>query len=270
MTGTRCQIMGIVNVTPDSFYTGNRFASAEAAIDAACRMVDDGADRLDIGGESSRPGGVAVSATEELRRVIPVVDGVHARYPAMPLSIDTTKAVVAQEAIAAGATMVNDITAGRGDPAMMPVVATHGVSYLLMHMQGTPQTMQQAPHYDDVEREVGDFLAARLRAATAAGIDPSRCYLDPGIGFGKRPDDNLRLLKALPRLIAGPTQWVLGVSRKSIIGFLLGGVAVEGRLEGSLALVAWGAWHGIAIVRVHDVAETRRFLTVWDAVASGG
>lgn len=257
------RLMGIVNVTPDSFSEGGSCFDSQAAIDRALLCIDEGADLIDVGGESTRPGAAPVSADEELRRVIPVVAGIRRVHATIPLSVDTTKAAVAHHAVAAGATMINDISAGCSDPEMFAVVAAGKVDVVLMHMQGTPATMQVAPQYDDVVADVTQFLRARVAAAEQAGIPRFRCYIDPGIGFGKTPDHNIALLRALPSFVALGLPVVLGVSRKSIIGHLLGGAPVADRLEGSLALAGWAAQSGVSILRVHDVAATRRFLRVW-------
>lgn len=256
--------MGIVNVTPDSFYGGGRAATLEGALALARRLIADGADLLDVGGESTRPGARPIAASEERARVVPVVAALR-RETAVPISIDTTKAEVAAAALAAGADMVNDVSAGRFDPAMLPLVAERGAAVVLMHMQGTPATMQEAPAYDDVVAEVAEFLAARAAAARAAGVAAARIWIDPGIGFGKRPEHNLALLAHLERLTAQGYPVLVGASRKAFLGTLTGD-AVEGRLAASLAAAVLAVSHGARVVRVHDVAATRRALAVADAV----
>ena len=261
----RALVMGIVNVTPDSFYDGGRFATTDAAVDHALQLVSQGADLLDIGGESSRPGAVPVPLDEELRRIVPVVKALAARTP-VPLSVDTTKAAVAEACLAAGAHIVNDITALLGDPDMARVVAPRRAGVVLMHMQGTPQTMQIAPRYDDVAAEVVRFLEERLHAAADAGIEAGRVVLDPGIGFGKTADHNLELLARLGELRALGRPVLLGVSRKGFFGKLLGR-GVEERLIASLAAACHAVTLGTAqILRVHDVRETRDAVTLLAAL----
>ena len=248
-------VMGVVNVTPDSFSDGGRYSTAEAAIEHGLRLAADGADFLDIGGESSRPGAMPLSLAEELDRVIPVVRGL-AERTAVPISMDTTKAEVARQALEAGADIINDITAGLGDPDMVGVVRDAGAGFVLMHMQGTPETMQQNPTYGDVAAEVRDFLVERVGAMIAAGIPKSRLAVDPGIGFGKTFDHTIAQLRDLGGLGDLGLPVVLGVSRKGFIGQITGRDRSE-RLAGSLAVACYCASHGTAhIVRVHDVAAT--------------
>ena len=261
-------LMGILNVTPDSFSDGGANLAHTAAIAAGVAMAAAGAAWLDIGGESARPGAAGVDAAEELRRVLPVVGGLAARLPEVPLSIDTAKAAVARAALAAGAAMVNDISAG-ADPGMFAVVVEHGSPLVLMHMQGTPATMQQAPRYDDVVDEVIAFLAGRLRAATAAGVREEAILLDPGIGFGKTVAHNLALLRALPRLTAALGRpLVVGVSRKAFIAGLTGAFPdAAGRDAPSHVLHALLAPH-CALLRVHDVAGARAACALAEAFAA--
>jgi dihydropteroate synthase len=263
----RALVMGIVNVTPDSFSDGGRFASPDAAVAHALELVREGADLLDVGGESSRPGAEPVPADEELRRVLPVVRALAARA-GVPLSVDTAKAAVADACLAAGAHVVNDITALRGDPDMPRVVAARRAGAVLMHMRGTPQTMQLDPWYDDVVAEVIHFLDERLHAAAAAGIDAGRVVLDPGIGFGKTAEHNLQLLARLGELGALGRPVVLGVSRKGFFGKVLGrSVDVRERLAGSLAAACHAVTLGAAqIIRVHDVRSTRDAVTLLAAL----
>jgi dihydropteroate synthase len=257
----RALVMGIVNVTPDSFSDDGRFATTDAAVDHALQLVSQGADILDIGGESSRPGAEPVAVDEELRRVLPVVSALTKRT-AVPLSVDTTKAAVADACLAAGAHIINDITALQGDPEMERVVAARRAGVVLMHMQGTPQTMQLDPRYDDVTAEVCRYIEARLHAAAAAGIAVERVVLDPGIGFGKKSGHNLELLARLGELRALGRPVLLGVSRKGFFGRLLGREVGE-RLAASLAAACHAVALGNAqVVRVHDVRETRDAVTL--------
>lgn len=250
--GERTLIMGVVNVTPDSFSDGGLHASPEAALRRAREVVGEGADLVDIGGESSRPGAGPVPEAEELQRVVPLIRALRPDCP-VPISVDTCKPAVARAALEAGADIVNDITALR-DPAMAAAVRDHGAGAVLMHMLGEPRTMQQAPAYDDAVAEVARFLRERHDAAVAAGIPSDRIVLDPGIGFGKRPEDNLALMARLPGC-GLPRPLLYGVSRKSVVGWLTGR-PVGGRKAGSLALLCWLALRGAAVLRVHDVADS--------------
>jgi dihydropteroate synthase len=258
--------MGILNITPDSFSDGGRLDAPGAALAHAERLLAEGADVLDVGGESTRPGAAPVSAAVESARVVPVIAELARRHPGLTLSVDTGKAAVAREALDAGAVMVNDVTAGR-DPEMLPLVAERGAAVVLMHMRGEPRTMQADTRYADVVAEVHAFLLGRAAVAGAAGIAPELVLLDPGIGFGKGAGGNLRLLAALRDLAALGHPLVVGASRKSFIGTLTG-AAVEARLPGSLAAVAGAAGLPRALVRVHDVAATVQFLAVLAAVRS--
>ena len=245
--------MGVVNVTPDSFSDGGRYLDPDAAVRHGLDLVAEGADLLDVGGESTRPGAEPVSDADELARVIPVVAALVADT-SVPISVDTTKAAVAEAAIEAGATVVNDISAGRADPRMLALVGEAGAGFVAMHMQGEPRTMQHDPHYSDVVTEVGDFLVARLEAARAAGIGPDALCADPGIGFGKTSQHNLVLLARLSELVDRVEVPVLvGTSRKAFIGSLLGGAAADARDDGTLATVVWAIDQGAALVRVHAV-----------------
>ena len=262
---TRALVMGVVNITPDSFSDGGRFLDATAAIDHARRLVAEGADLVDLGAESSRPGAVSVPADEQLRRLMPVIETLAAAGAC--LSIDTTNAVVARAALAAGAHVVNDITA-LGDPDMAGVVASFGAGLVLMHMQGTPASMQRSPRYDDAPREVREFLAARLAAAAAAGIATECVALDPGIGFGKSLEHNLQLIARLDELAELGRPIVLGASRKSFLGRLLGDAPPGERLEGGIAAAAIAAFLGARVIRTHDVAATVRAVRVAAAAAA--
>ncbi len=258
--------MGIVNVTPDSFSDGGRFASAEAAVLAAREMLDDGAAIVDVGGESTRPGSAGVTLDEELRRVVPVLEGL----AGAPVSIDTAKAGVARRAVALGAQLVNDVTALRGDPAMAGVVADSGAYLCLMHMQGEPRSMQHSPRYEDVVSEVVAFLEERLAVAVDSGIPEDRVCLDPGIGFGKTADQNLELVRGLGTLVALGRPVVVGLSRKSTIGKALGHAeARRGSVEGSVGAAVAAFDRGAAIFRVHDVREHVEALALAAAVERG-
>ena len=262
--GPRTLVMGVVNVTPDSFSDGGSFLDHEAAVAHGVRLAADGADILDVGGESTPPGSDEVSVDEEHGRVLPVVKRLAAEV-AVPVSIDTRKAEVARAAIDAGATVVNDVSAGR-DPDMFGVVRETGAGLVLMHMLGEPKTMQREPRYDDVVREVRDFLGERIDAAVAAGIARESIAADPGLGFGKTYEHNLSLMRRVDDLLELGVPLVVGPSRKSFIGAALGDLPVDERLEGTAGAVAWLAAHGAHIVRVHDVREIVRVLRVVDAI----
>ncbi|MCC6444654.1 MAG: dihydropteroate synthase [Armatimonadetes bacterium] len=264
----RTLVMGILNVTPDSFSDGGCFEQAEEAVRHALRMVEEGADVIDIGGESTRPGSAPVSAEEEMRRVLPVIERLVAVLP-VPLSIDTRKASVACAALEAGAGVVNDVSALLDDPEMADVVASFGAAVVLMHKKGSPKDMQQNPRYIDVVAEVRDFLTERAEAAQAAGIAPEAIIIDPGIGFGKRPEHNLELLRDLRRLKSPGYPLLLGTSRKTTIGTVLN-LPVDGRLEGTAATVALGIAGGADMVRVHDVRAMSRVARMSDAVVRPG
>jgi dihydropteroate synthase len=255
------RIMGVVNVTPDSFSDGGAFLDPAAAIGHGLRLASEGADLIDIGGESTRPGAAAVSATEEKARVIGVIEGIHAQNPGVRISIDTSKAAVAAAALDAGADYVNDVTALKADPEMAALVAERGVDVCLMHMLGTPRTMQQLAAYDDVVDDVKAFLAERIEAAVGAGIDERRIHVDPGIGFAKNLEHNLELLDRLEELASLGRPIVLGTSRKSFLGKITGRETAE-RVAGTLATVVMGYERGARIFRVHDVAPARDALAV--------
>jgi dihydropteroate synthase len=263
----RTAIMGVINVTPDSFYDGGRRLDAGQAVAAGVAMAAGGADIIDIGGESTRPGAAVVSEAEELDRVLPVIRGLRKEI-ALPISIDTYKSAVAMSALEAGADIVNDISALRFDAAMASLVAKEKVPVVLMHMQGTPGTMQADPRYTDVVREVRDFLAAELYEAQDAGIAAQSIIIDPGIGFGKTLEHNLELLRGLPVLAALGQPLLVGVSRKTFIGKILDALP-EQRLEGSLAAAVAAVLAGANLLRVHDVAETRKAVQVADALRFG-
>ncbi len=252
-------VMGVVNLTPDSFHRDSRPASVDAAIERVLRLADEGADVLDLGAESSRPGAEPIGTEEELRRLLPVLRGVRAQT-GLPITIDTIRAATARAALDEGADAINDISAGTADPLLLDLAAERDCGLILMHMQGTPGTMQRDPHYADVVSEVTGWLAGRCRVAGEAGIHAGRLMVDPGIGFGKTVDHNLTLLRHLDR-VGGDRPVLLGASRKSFIGKLTGAGTAD-RLPGSLAAVqaAWDA--RISMVRVHDVAETVQYLEV--------
>ena len=261
-------IMGIVNVTPDSFSDGGRFEEHEAAVAHAVRLVAEGAAIIDVGGESTRPGAKPVDAAAELRRVLPVIEGLRAALgDDLPISVDTSKAAVARAALAAGATMVNDVSALRGDPEMAAVVAEAGCPLCLMHMLGEPRTMQDAPRYDDVVAEVCGFLEQRLTVAVAAGVAEEAVLLDPGIGFGKTLQHNLMLLDGLDRLAALGRPVVLGASRKRFLGAVLGIDRADRRLAGTIATTVLGFSRGAAVFRVHDVRANAEALAVARAIS---
>jgi dihydropteroate synthase len=263
--GERTLVMGIVNVTPDSFSDGAMFASVDDAVAHGARLVDEGADLVDVGGESTRPGSDPIEADEELLRVVPVIEGLVKARPGTALSVDTRKPEVASAALDAGASVVNDIAGGR-NVALLETVSRTGAGVVLMHMLGEPKTMQDDPRYDDVVAEVHEFLRERIEAAVFAGVPEERVCIDPGIGFGKTVDHNLALLRAVPALRMLGAAVMVGASRKGFIGTLTGVDDPAARLEGSLAVAVLAAAHGADLVRVHDVAATVRALKVADAV----
>ena len=258
---TRTLVMGILNVTPDSFSDGGAFADTERAVAHALAMAKAGADIIYIGGESTRPGSAPVSEEEELRRVLPVIEPLRG----MTISVDTTKASVAERALAAGARIVNDISALRFDARMADVAREAGAGVVLMHMQGTPQTMQAEPHYKNVVAEVRDFLAERIAFAESHGLKKTQIAIDPGIGFGKTMEHNLALLAHVDQFVSLGCPVLVGASRKSFVGKLLGREPQE-RLSGSLAVAAWAVARGAKIVRAHDVAETVDVVRMVEAI----
>ena len=271
--GQRTLIMGVLNVTPDSFSDGGRFFVPHAALAHAERMKEEGADILDVGGESTRPATFATGAPldedEELRRILPIIRAIAERMPEVPISVDTYKATVARRAVEAGAAMVNDISALRADPNMAAAVAAMGIPVCLMHLPGLPTALTPDPAYADVVREVREHLEERASAALAAGIAPQNIVLDPGIGFGKTVAQNLELLRRLRELATPLYPLLLGTSRKSTIGKVLGDLPPEDRLEGTAATVALSIANGAAIVRVHDVKEMARVARMSDAIVRG-
>ena len=262
--GEETGIMGIINVTPDSFSDGGKYANVEAAVMRAKQMVADGADIIDIGGESSRPGAEPITANEECRRVIPVVQALAEQFQ-IPISVDTYKAKVAREALSAGACVINDITALHGDHNMCQVIADAQAGVILMHMQGVPATMQKAPTYHNVVAEVHAWLTEVASQAVDRGIDSSRIMIDPGIGFGKTFDHNLEILRHLMQFRGIGYPMLVGVSRKKFIGRILD-LPVHQREEGTAATVAWSIINGANVVRVHDVAKMKQVAQVIDTI----
>lgn len=263
------KVMGIVNVTPDSFSDGGRFLAPEAALAHARRLIAEGADILDIGAESTRPGSDPVPAAEEIARALPLIEAIRGESD-IAISIDTMKPEVARAAVAAGASIWNDVTALAYSPEAPAVAAELGCEVVLMHMQGEPRTMQAEPRYEDVVAEVRAFLLQRAQVAMAAGVAQDKIWLDPGIGFGKNREHNLALLAHLDQFAGHGFPVLLGVSRKRFIAAIdpAGGAALDGRLAGSLAAGLVGAMAGVSTLRVHDVAETVQALKIWDAIAA--
>jgi dihydropteroate synthase len=259
--------MGILNVTPDSFSEGGRFFNRDDAVKHAVQMVADGADIVDVGGESTRPGSDPVAADEELDRVLPVIERLIEEIPHTPISIDTRKAAVAIRALEMGATILNDVSAG-ADPEMLSVVRERDAAVVLMHMKGEPKTMQAAPTYEDVVGEVYEFLRERIEAAEFAGIDSERIAIDPGIGFGKDLGHNLELMHGVDTFLDLGRPLLVGPSRKRFIGAILD-LPEDQRVEGTIGAVAWMVARGAHVVRVHDVREVVRAVRVIDAIASG-
>ncbi len=258
----RTHVMGILNVTPNSFFDGGKFVTAESAVKQGMQMVEEGADFIDVGGESTRPGSEPVPAEEEIIRIVPVIERLGKLTP-IPISVDTCKSEVAKAAIEAGAVIVNDISAMTSDPKMLPLVAHEKVSAVLMHMKGTPKTMQQNPVYDHVVSEVGEYLQGRAEQCRIAGVD--QVMIDPGIGFGKNLQHNLELIKHLDVFRSYGFPLLVGPSRKSFLGMILD-LPVDQRLEGTAAAVTACVLHGANVVRVHDVRAMKRVVTVADAI----
>lgn len=265
--GKRTHVMGVLNVTPDSFSDGGLFLEREKAIEHGIAMAKEGADIIDIGGESTRPFSKPISSDEEIDRVVPVISAL-AREIKIPISIDTWKGSVAREALKAGASMVNDITALRRDPAIASVAAESGVPVILMHMKGTPEDMQKNPVYDDVIGEIKQFLADAAKKAVEAGIPEDLIVIDPGIGFGKTFDHNLQIMKELPSFLSLGLPLLIGTSNKSFIGEVLG-KKVDERVIGTMATVAVAAMHGAHVVRVHNVKEALETVRMVDAIKRG-
>ena len=257
--------MGVLNVTPDSFSDGGKFFELEKATEHGVKMAAEGADVIDVGGESTRPGAEPVAAGEELRRVIPLIEKLRAKID-VPISIDTSKAEVARAAIHAGASIVNDITGGRGDQGMLPLIAETKSAFIIMHMQGTPRTMQIQPRYADVVSEIADFFRQQYARAIECGVDPMAIAFDPGIGFGKTLEHNLELLAQLERLRADDRPLVVGVSRKSFLAKLIDSPEIEDRLAPAVASTALLRVRGADVFRVHDVKENVSALRVTEAI----
>jgi dihydropteroate synthase len=262
---SRTYIVGVLNVTPDSFSDGGKFFSTSNAIEHALRMTEEGADIIDIGGESTRPGSDPVSVEEEMRRVIPVMEAISARVQ-VPISIDTCKSTVARKALEAGASVINDISGLTFDPEMAGVAAQYGATVVIMHMKGTPKTMQVDPVYNDVIGEIGDFLIQQARVAEAHGV--SQIIVDPGIGFGKKLEHNLEIFRRLKELAELDYPLMIGPSRKSFIGMILD-LPVDSRLEGTAAAVAVSILNGANLIRVHDVQAMKRVAQIIDAIKRG-
>lgn len=261
----RALVMGIINATPDSFSDGGSFLNPQAALVHGLQMVADGAEILDIGGESTRPGAQSVDANEEIRRVLPVIQALR-RESEVLLSIDTSKAAVARAALDAGADIINDVTGLRGDPEMPVLAASSKAGIVIMHMQGEPRTMQVAPTYDDVVHEVGEFFRQSLARSVASGIEPMRIALDPGIGFGKTPEHNRRLLAELSAFLEFGRPLLVGVSRKSFLGWLAGSSAMDDRFWPGVALTSLCRERGARILRVHDVKPHTEALRMTEAI----
>jgi len=262
----RAMIMGVLNVTPDSFSDGGRFCSTETAVAHALQMIEEGAGVIDVGGESTRPGATPVSVEEELARVRPVIEQLRTACAVAAISIDTTKAAVARAALEAGAEIVNDVSGGRADDAMMPLVAERGAGFIIMHMQGTPQTMQANPHYGDVVAEIREFFRQQYDRALGCGIDPMTIAFDPGIGFGKTLEHNLQLLRNLGSLRVEDRPLVVGVSRKAFLGRLVGEKDPAQRLAPTVALSALLRERGADVLRVHDVKPNAAALRTAEAL----
>lgn len=264
--GKRTYLMGVLNVTPDSFSDGGEFNTPATALAQAQRLIEAGVDILDIGGQSTRPGAVEISLEEELNRVLPVVEALRSQNISIPISVDTTRAIVAQRAITVGADMINDISGGTFDPDMLPVIAQLGVPIVLMHIRGTPQTMQQFTDYQDLIREIYQFLERQIAAAKRAGIKHENLIVDPGIGFAKTAEQNLELLRQLPTFRSLGVPILVGVSRKSFIGRILNQPDPKNRVWGTAAACCAAIAGSADILRVHDVLEMHDVCRVADAI----
>jgi len=260
--------MGIINVTPDSFYNGGCYFDTESAVERAFELVEQGADILDIGGESTRPGAQPVEEGEELKRVIPVIERIADKVN-IPVSIDTVKPGVARRAVAAGASIINDVMANREEPEMWKIVAETGAGYIVNHIKGTPQTMQLNPVYSDVVKEVNEYFEERLGRLKSAAVNEEQVVLDPGLGFGKTVEHNLKILKNIRAFAKWGRPVMIGASRKSFIGKILN-LDVKFRLSGSLACAAWSVMNGVKIIRVHDVSETVQVVKMIEAIMREG
>ena len=266
--GERTLVMGVLNVTPDSFSDGGKFFTLAKAVEAAFAMEKAGADILDIGAESTRPGSSGISAAEEIGRLLPVLEALGGRLK-IPISIDTQKAAVAEVAVGAGAEILNDISGLKSDPRVAEIAAGHKVPLILMHMRGTPETMQNNVHYDSLFSEILQYLKESVGRAEAAGLDPEQIIVDPGIGFGKTVEDNLLIIRNLQEFRVLGKPLLLGTSRKSFIGKILSTEVTE-RLEGTLASIAIGVLNGAHIIRCHDVLQAKRAITIADAIRLAG
>lgn len=264
--GKRTYLMGVLNVTPDSFSDGGEFDTLAAALAQAQRLIEAGADILDIGGQSTRPGAVEISLEEELNRVLPVIETLRSQNVSIPISVDTTRAIVVQQAVAAGADMINDISGGTFDPDMFPVIAQLGVPIVLMHIRGTPQTMQQLTDYQDLIGEIYQFLESQIAAAERAGIKQEHLIIDPGIGFAKTAEQNLELLRQLPTFRSLGVPILVGVSRKSFIGRILNQPDPKNRVWGTAAACCAAVAGSADILRVHDILEMHDVCRVADAI----
>lgn len=260
------KVMGILNATDDSFFPGSRVPNVDNAVNRAMEMIEDGADILDIGGESTRPGSDPVTVEEEIERVVPVIKGIREKNKDILISIDTYRSQTAEEAIKAGADIINDISAMTFDENMADIALKYNVPIILMHIKGTPKNMQKNPHYDDVVEEVKDFLEERINFALKKGIKKDRLILDLGIGFGKNFDHNMELIKEIDEFLVFDLPLLLAVSRKSSIGEALGGVPVEQRLEGTIAVSCYAALKDVDIIRVHDVLENSRAIKMTEVL----
>jgi dihydropteroate synthase len=266
ITYEKTKIMGILNVTEDSFYETSRITTITQALKTAERFLKEGADILDIGGESTRPGAEEIEAEEEIRKTIPVIRAIKREFDNCIISIDTYKAATAEAAIDSGADIVNDISGMRFDPAMVDVVSKYNVPVIIMHIQGTPRDMQKNPRYDNVIDDLKNYFSERIEFAESKGIERSRIIIDPGFGFGKTVEHNLEIIRRLPEFFLFNVPVLLGVSRKSTIGKVLNVSSPEERLEGTLALTAKAVLDGVHIVRVHDVLENHRVIEMLEAV----
>lgn len=262
----RMKIMGILNATPDSFYEGSRLYDIEKAVSRAKKMIEDGADILDIGGESTRPGSDPVSGEEEIQRVVPLIQEIRKINKEILISIDTYRAKTAEEAIKAGADIINDISAMTFDDKMADVAVKYRIPVILMHIKGTPKNMQKDPHYDDVMGEVTEFFKDRIDYALSKGISRDKIVLDPGIGFAKAFEHNIELIRRVGEFHSLDMPILLAVSRKSSIGVALGNVPAEERLEGTIAVTCYAALQGIEMIRVHDVIENKRAATMTEVI----
>lgn len=260
-------LMGVVNVTPDSFSDGGAYLDASAAIEHGLKLWDEGADILDVGGESTRPGAVAVSVEEELARILPVIEGIKAKQPQAVISVDTRHAATMRSAIAVGADIINDVSALTHDKGAIEIVKETQIPVMLMHMQGTPENMQDRPHYDDVVSDVYAYLESRVQVCEAVGLKRHQIICDPGIGFGKTLEDNLKILKNLDKFHDLSCAILLGASRKSFIEKIVPNTPADERLAGSIAAAIKGFEQGVQYFRVHDVKETRQAFEVWEAIS---